>query len=65
MENKKRTQTIAMIIIWGLVCLASCIYLVKLIVSGSHEFPRWLFFAASLLASVLFILDGFKRLKNL
>ena len=64
MDTKKRTQTIVLLVICSLVVLACCILLVKLIVTGNHEFNRWFFAVASLIASVLLIADGLKRLKQ-
>ncbi|MBO6069194.1 MAG: hypothetical protein J6P50_08315 [Bacteroidales bacterium] len=64
MDTKKRTQTIVMVVVCSLLVIASCILIVKLIVTGNHEFPRWFFAVASLIASVLLITDGLKRLKQ-
>ncbi len=65
MDNKKRTQTIVMLVLWSLVALASIILFIKLIVTGNNEFKRWLCFAVSLTTSVIFISDGIKRLKKI
>ena len=64
MNQKKRTQTIVLLAICSLVVIASCILLVKLIVTGNHKFTIWFYAVASLIASVLLIADGIKRLKK-
>lgn len=64
MEKKKRTQTIVMIVVAGLLAIASCILLIKLIVAGIHELKRWIFFAVSFAAAVLILSGGIKQLKK-
>ena len=64
MDPKKRTQTIVLLAICSLVVIASCVLLVKLIVTGNHKFTIWFYAVASLIASVLLIADGIKRLKK-
>jgi hypothetical protein len=64
MDKKKRTQTIVMIVVAGLLAIASCILLIKLIVSGLHELKRWIFFVAAFATAVLFLSGGIKQLKK-
>lgn len=64
MEKKKRTQTIVMIVVSVLLIIASCILLIKLIVSGIHELKRWIFFVVSFAAAVLILSEGIKQLKK-
>ena len=65
MDKKKRTQIIVMTVLWSLVALANCILLITIIVTGNHEFKRWLCVAVSFTAAFIFISDGIKKLKTI
>ena len=64
MDKKKRTQTIVMIVVSVLLIIASCILLIKLIVSGLHELKRWIIFVVAFATAVLFLSGGIKQLKK-
>lgn len=51
-------------VVAGLLAIASCILLIKLIVAGIHELKRWIFFVVSFAAAVLILSGGIKQLKK-
>ena len=64
MDKKNRVATIVLIVCCSLVVIATIILFIKLIITGYTKVGRWIFGACSLIAAVLFISDGIKKLKN-